>query len=234
MGLFDKGRRGQSDGGNAGSRTPVVVSPVVGPKEKETVGPIVSPRAKEAVDPVAGPKEKEKEMVSPVVGSREKEQDMVGENGQLQDKGQANTYLGKGSQIAGKLRFDGTVRVDGHVEGEIAAQESVLIGESAVVKAQVTADSIVITGKVTGDITARRRVEIRAPGKLLGNVTTPSLIIHDGVVFEGHCSMGGASAQKTDQKVAALQKDDRGHGAGNRTVPPEATNAGPPAQPQKP
>jgi cytoskeletal protein CcmA (bactofilin family) len=230
MGLFDKGRRGQSDGGNAGSPTPAVVDPVVGSTEKEMVSPVVDPREKETVSAVVGPKEKE--MVSPVVGSREKEQDMLGDNGQLQDKGQANTYLGKGSQIAGKLRFDGTVRVDGHVEGEITAQESVLIGESATVKAQVTADSVVITGKVTGDITARRRVEIRAPGKLLGNITTPSLVIHDGVVFEGHCSMGGAEAQKADKKPASLPQDNRVQQAGNLTVPPEVANRGTPDRSQ--
>jgi cytoskeletal protein CcmA (bactofilin family) len=140
---------------------------------------------------------------------------MFGDKGQPDEAGRANTYLGKGSRVSGKLSFEGAVRIDGHVEGEISAQESLLIGETAVVKAQLTADSVVITGRVTGDITARRRVEIRAPGKLHGNLTTPSLVIHDGVVFEGHCSMGGEDAQKADKKIAVFPKDDRGHEASN-------------------
>ena len=48
------------------------------------------------------------------------------------DAGQANAHLGKGSKVSGKLSFDGMVQVDGQVEGEIAAQDTLVIGESAV------------------------------------------------------------------------------------------------------
>jgi len=172
-----------------------------------------------------------REATDAVLQPGDKEAHMFGDKSQAEDGVQANTYMGKGSQVAGKLTFEGTVRIDGQVDGEIAAQESVLIGESAVVKATVTADSVVITGKVTGDITARRRVEIRAPGKLYGNITTPSLVIHDGVVFEGHCSMGGAEGHKAaaaggsttrkDDKVAAFAKDDRDKSAVNLSLQSE-------------
>jgi cytoskeletal protein CcmA (bactofilin family) len=151
------------------------------------------------------------------VGSALKEADMFGDRGQPDDTAHVATALGKGSQISGKLSFEGTVRIDGQVEGEIAAQESVVIGESAVVKAQVTADAIIITGTVTGDITARRRVEIRAPGKLYGNITTPSLVIHDGVVFEGRCSMGATDvrhAQRNATQVSAKEGVQEGAGLG--------------------
>jgi cytoskeletal protein CcmA (bactofilin family) len=122
--------------------------------------------------------------------------------------GEVSAYLGKGSRVTGKLVFEGTVRVDGQVEGEIAAQDTLIVGESAILNAQISGSSIIITGKVTGDITARKRVEIRAPGKLFGNVTTPSLIIQEGVVFEGHCSMGGTDA-KADRKVTPFPKEEK-------------------------
>ncbi len=112
-----------------------------------------------------------------------------------QSNGTGHTTLGKGCTITGKLTFDGTVQVDGTVEGEITAGDTILIGESAVVDAQISADSVVITGKVTGDVTARRRLEIKAPGQVYGNIVTPSLVVHDGVTFEGNCTMGGV-AQK--------------------------------------
>jgi cytoskeletal protein CcmA (bactofilin family) len=108
----------------------------------------------------------------------------------------AHTTLGKGCDITGKLCFDSAVQIDGRVNGEISAQETVLVGESAVVNAQITADTIIITGRVTGDITARRRLEIRAPGHVQGNISTPSLVVHDGVVFDGRCSMGNAETTK--------------------------------------
>ena len=125
---------------------------------------------------------------------------------------QAQTLLGKGSRVEGKLTFEGSVQIDGQVEGEVQAQETVTIGESAVVSAQVVANTIIIKGKVSGDVTARKRVELRAPAKLLGNIATPSLVIQEGVVFEGHCTMGGseARAEKSDKKVAIFPKEDRG------------------------
>jgi cytoskeletal protein CcmA (bactofilin family) len=124
---------------------------------------------------------------------------------------QAQTILGKGSRVEGKLTFDGSVRLDGEIEGEIDAQESVLIGESAVVSAQIRANTVIIKGEVSGDVTARKRVELRAPAKLIGNISTPSLVIQEGVVFEGHCSMGTAEnkADKSDKKVTPFPREDR-------------------------
>ncbi len=119
-------------------------------------------------------------------------------------------HLGKGSRVEGKLTFEGSVKIDGYVEGEILAQHAVIVGETAVINAQVNAETVVVKGKVTGDITARKQVELRGPAKLTGNITTPSLVIHEGVLFEGHCSMGGAESKtdKTDRKVALFPKEE--------------------------
>jgi cytoskeletal protein CcmA (bactofilin family) len=132
------------------------------------------------------------------------------------EAGATSAFLGKGSRVTGKLVFEGTVRIEGHVEGEISAQDTLIIGESAVVNAQIGGTSVVVHGRVTGDITARKRLEIRAPGKVFGNINTPSLVIHEGVVFEGQCTMGGSEAPRAekDRKVAFFPKDDRpGDGA---------------------
>src|SRR2546428_7669528 len=137
------------------------------------------------------------------------------EKGQADESGGRTAFLGKGSRVAGKLAFEGAARIEGHVEGEIAAQDTLTIGESAVINAQITGTSVVVHGKVTGDITARRRLEIRAPGRVCGNISTPSLVIHEGVVFEGQCTMAGTEAGRAGRarKVAFFPKDER---------PPEA------------
>jgi cytoskeletal protein CcmA (bactofilin family) len=124
---------------------------------------------------------------------------------------EVQTHLGKGSQVQGKLTFEGSVRIDGQVDGEVQAQETVIVGETAVLSAQVSANTVIIKGKVSGDITARKRVELRAPAKLLGNISTPSLVIQEGVVFEGHCSMGSSElrSERSDKKVAIFPKEDR-------------------------
>src|SRR5262249_2726165 len=121
----------------------------------------------------------------------------------------SNAFLGKGSRVVGKLTFEGPVRIEGQVEGEITAQDALTIGESAVINAQIIGNSVVIQGRVTGDVTARKRLEIKAPAKLYGNSSAPSLVIQEGVVFEGQCSMGAADSQRTekDRKVTPFPSE---------------------------
>lgn len=101
--------------------------------------------------------------------------------------------------------FEGTGRIEGQVEGEICAQATLTIGESAVVNARISGTCIIIHGRVTGDISARERLELRAPSRVTGNISTPSLVIHDGAFFEGQCAMRGSElatlGEKTDHSV---------------------------------
>lgn len=123
----------------------------------------------------------------------------------------SSAFLGKGSRVVGKVSFEGPARIEGVVEGEITAQDTLTIGETAVVNAQITGNTVIIHGRVTGDVTARKRLEVRAPGRLLGNISSPSLVIHEGVVFEGQCTMGGdARPTEKERKVAIVfPKDER-------------------------
>src|SRR5262245_31676450 len=71
------------------------------------------------------------------------------------DTGGTSAFLGKGSSVTGKLVFEGTVRIEGQVEGEITAQDTLVVGESAVVTAQINGTSVVVHGTIKGDVTAR-------------------------------------------------------------------------------
>jgi cytoskeletal protein CcmA (bactofilin family) len=101
--------------------------------------------------------------------------------------------LGKGSEFEGKLSFEGTVRVDGKLTGEIFTDDVLIVGEGAEVNAEVTVGAIVIQGTVRGNITAKRSVEIHSPARVKGNINTPSLFIEKGVFFDGHCQMDTSS-----------------------------------------
>ena len=116
-------------------------------------------------------------------------------------------YLDAGSKISGKLSFDGPIRIDGQVDGEIIGKDSITIGESAVVTAQIKAASIIVAGKVSGDITAIQRIEIRPSAKVMGNLTSPVLVVHEGALFEGHCSMQPEAVR--DSKVTVFPKEER-------------------------
>ena len=101
-------------------------------------------------------------------------------------------YLYKGSRVSGQLSFQGSARIDGSVEGDIQCQGTLTIGESAEVKAKISAKVVVIRGKVEGNVSAKEKIELVAPARLIGNIDSPKLIITEGVVFDGDCSMGVA------------------------------------------
>ena len=121
---------------------------------------------------------------------------------------QVRTYLDKGSKISGKLFFEEPVKIDGQVDGDISAKDTVVIGETALVNANLKAASVVITGKISGNVSATKRVEIRPMAMVSGNLITPILVIYDGARFEGHCTMNPET--KEDRKgTPAAPKGER-------------------------
>ena len=121
-------------------------------------------------------------------------------------------YLYKGSRVTGQLSFQGPARIDGIVDGEVNCQGILTVGEGAELKAKITGQIVVIRGKVEGNVTAKERIELLAPARLIGNIDAPRLIIAEGVVFDGDCSMGvakqkvgvaGSHGQSADKAAAA-------------------------------
>jgi cytoskeletal protein CcmA (bactofilin family) len=100
-----------------------------------------------------------------------------------------HTILGPESRFQGTLSFEGTVRIDGNFKGDINTGDVLVVGQGALVEAEIKCGSIVINGEVRGNITAKTAVEIHAPGKVRGNIATPVLVIDRGVIFEGAAKM---------------------------------------------
>lgn len=98
-------------------------------------------------------------------------------------------FIGKGMTLEGKLSFANTVRIDGLFKGEISATGTLVVGEGGIVEGEIKVGSIIVMGVVKGTLEAAGRVELRAPGSVLGDITTPNLMIGDGTVFEGNCRM---------------------------------------------
>jgi cytoskeletal protein CcmA (bactofilin family) len=104
-------------------------------------------------------------------------------------QGEITTLLGRGSEFEGKLTFEGTVRIDGKLSGEIFSEDVLVVGEGAMVNAEIDVGVIIVEGNVTGNIRAKRAVELHAPARVKGNIETPSLYIDKGVMFEGFSKM---------------------------------------------
>jgi cytoskeletal protein CcmA (bactofilin family) len=118
-------------------------------------------------------------------------------------KDNLNAFLGDGTSFKGTLTFEGTVRIDGRLEGEVFTKDSLVVGEGALVNATIHAGTVVISGTVQGNITAERKIEIHATGRLFGNISTPSLVVEEGVIFEGSCTMGRHGEEPGDLAAAA-------------------------------
>lgn len=115
--------------------------------------------------------------------------------------GAINTLLGDGSRFKGTVECEGTMRIDGKVDGKILARDSVIVGETGTIKADVLAPNIVIGGKVTGNVTAENRLELLSGAQLYGDIQTPILAIAEGVVFQGNCNMKGKVEPKEKVKT---------------------------------
>ena len=100
------------------------------------------------------------------------------------------TLLAKDVEFKGVVNFDGTVRVDGRVEGEIHTTGTLIVGENAIIKGVVSAGVLMNSGKINGTITAVEKIQILKPGVLVGDIRTPLIAIEEGSHFHGMCDMG--------------------------------------------
>ena len=115
------------------------------------------------------------------------------------ERDQITAYLGKDTEFNGKMSFTGTVRIDGRFSGEISTEGTLIVAEMAVIEADIQASRIIISGEVRGNLSVKERMEIQAPGKVFGNIKTPTLIMDEGAVFEGNSLMKNLSDAHGDK-----------------------------------
>lgn len=100
------------------------------------------------------------------------------------------TIIGESVQVRGNLSGDEDLHVLGRVEGSLDLERTLVVAESGVVKAEVTVKNAVISGVVVGNIHARESVEITREGRMVGDISSPRVIIVDGASFRGNVDMG--------------------------------------------
>ncbi len=124
---------------------------------------------------------------------------MFGNNNNESFKGGAPTYVGKGMRIEGKIWGKRPIWIDGEVKGTIDIGSEVIIGESAKIDATIRASTIKVNGFVEGELYASGKIEIMSKGRVHGNVTNLAgcLIIHDGGIVEGQCSIANKEKMKS-------------------------------------
>ncbi len=145
-------------------------------------------------------------------------------------KGEVVAFIGPGVEFKGEIYYEGSVQIDGTLEGQIHTGGVLLVGEQAVINAKVHAGSVISKGKVNGNIEASKQVQLLSTAVMDGALKTPELSMEIGVIFNGDISMGGAAggvANESSQKYKEQNSYQKPNGnTSNMNKPnkgPEAT-----------
>lgn len=112
-------------------------------------------------------------------------------------EGEIKAFLGTGTEFQGTLTFEGTIRVDGKVSGDVISRDTLIVGEEAEVEAEISVGTLVSRGSIKGNVKASGRVELHETSELRGNISTPRIRIDEGAVFHGSCEMPQAADKVT-------------------------------------
>src|SRR5947208_16253379 len=118
------------------------------------------------------------------------------------------TFLGKGAQFKGIIKFEGTIRIDGRLEGEIHTKGTLMVGEHAVIEGDISADVVVSGGHINGNIVASEKVQLLSAGVVTGTMKTPLLSMEEGVQLYGMCDVEGRGESRAveGQREGAQQQ----------------------------
>lgn len=105
------------------------------------------------------------------------------------DEGKISTIIAKGTKITGNVDMQGSLRIDGHVKGQVSSSETMTVGSSGVVEGEVRVKEAVVGGKVMGNLVATQKVELESNASILGDVKTRVFVIKEGGIFHGNCQM---------------------------------------------
>jgi cytoskeletal protein CcmA (bactofilin family) len=96
-------------------------------------------------------------------------------------------FFGKDTAFDGTLTFTGGLRIDGRFQGEISTGGTLIIGETAVIRGDIHASCVLVSGEIHGNTVADDMIEIFTPARIFGDIQSPEIIMGAGAVFEGRC-----------------------------------------------
>ena len=114
-------------------------------------------------------------------------------------------YLGSDALFKGTLSFEGTVRIDGKFEGVVRTKDTLVIGETGNMQADLEVGTLVCKGSLSGTVIASKKIEMHPASKITGNIQTPAVRIELGAVLDGHLNM----TARTSEKIIDLVKEKK-------------------------
>jgi len=118
--------------------------------------------------------------------------------------GGLTAFIDQGSEFEGKLSFRDTVRIDGKFNGEITSENTLIVGESGEIDAEIRSKTVVVSGSVNGNVIAEAKVVLHKSARINGDIQTPSIVVEEGAMITGKINMSAASSQKSAASLKAV------------------------------
>lgn len=130
----------------------------------------------------------------------------------------SNNVIGENSYFTGRFLINGSLRIDGRFEGKYLQADQLYIGQNGKISTNINAVSVIVEGLVIGNINATNRVLLMPTAKILGDIKTPELIIQNGVILEGRCTISNDLKSSARNLIEAEYEK-------NKLVPEEFVSA---------
>lgn len=124
--------------------------------------------------------------------------------------GDVVSIIGPGMTVVGDCTSDGTIRVEGRVEGSMKAAKSVVVGKDGMVKGDIVTQDAIIAGRVDGSVSAESRIELQASCRVQGDIRSRRIKLDEGGQVDGHLHMGAAKGSPTGEQAASRSPQTSG------------------------
>ena len=125
----------------------------------------------------------------------------------MKNKDTLCAFLAKHTEFEGTLKFYGTIRIDGYFKGEISGEGNLIVGKEATIESDIHVANVLNAGLIQGNVIANEKIEILSPGKVIGNIEAPKMVIYEGSTLEGNCQMPQAE-KKEKKKLTVISSDE--------------------------
>jgi len=126
-------------------------------------------------------------------------------NGAPRELGDVVSIIGPGMKITGDCESDGTIRVEGSIEGAVKAAKSVVVGKDGIVIGDISTQDAIVAGRVNGSVTAESRVELQSSCRIEGDIRSRRVKLDEGGQIDGSLHMGAKIQQKSEGRAKAAE-----------------------------
>jgi cytoskeletal protein CcmA (bactofilin family) len=127
-------------------------------------------------------------------------------NGAPRELGDVVSIIGPGMKITGDCESDGTIRVEGSIEGAVKAAKSVVVGKDGIVIGDISTQDAIVAGRVNGSVTAESRVELQSSCRIEGDIRSRRVKLDEGGQIDGSLHMGAKLQQKSEGRSKVAEK----------------------------